>query len=121
MDKGLNPEEELLAKEKDSESEEGFDSSDFSYVRADGVEKSFEKERRARRNAEEEAGWSPRKGVVVREAPDELHSEAVRKIAAEKARFLRNKGQTRGVHGEAGKRPAQKPVGKPQADKRRAA
>lgn len=51
---------------------------------------------------------------------DFLHEDAVRGIAAEKAHFGKAKGRHRGPHGE-GERPAQKPVGKPQADKRRAA
>lgn len=57
----------------------------------------------------------------VGEKMDFLHENAVKRIASEKARFLRNKGQEKGSHGAVGKRPAQKPVGKPQADKRRAA
>lgn len=51
---------------------------------------------------------------------DFLHEDAVKGLAAEKAQFEKTKGKYKGPHG-AGERPAQKPVGKPQADKRRAA
>jgi hypothetical protein len=56
----------------------------------------------------------------VGEKVDFLHEDAVKGIAAEKAQFGKAKGRHKGPHGE-GERPAQKPLGKPQADKRRAA
>jgi hypothetical protein len=55
----------------------------------------------------------------VGEKVDFLHEDIVKGLAAEKAQFEKDKGKFRGPHGKG--RPAQKPLGKPQADKRRAA